>query len=98
MDDETGRKKYGWLWDSSTFRAVFEEGFQEGLEQVRIERRVVQRLRALLDLGTEKFGVPSASVVDRLDRSDDLDTLDHLLTGILTASSWQELVATVPEH
>jgi len=73
--------------ESSTYQAILEEG--------RVEGRVVQARRDVLELGTEKFGPPDAAVVEWLDRIDDPDTLGRLLRGVLRASTWEDLLGTV---
>ena len=71
--------------ESSTYQAILEEG------------RVDQARRDVLELGTEKFGPPDTSVIERLDRIDDPDTLGHLLRGVLRAPTWQELLAAISD-
>jgi hypothetical protein len=96
--DDAGRAKWGWMWDSSTFHAILEEGREEGREEVRIQRRILEWRYGILNVGTEKFGPADASTVEVLERIDDLDVLRRLLRGILRASTWQELLATVLER
>ena len=62
------------------------------------ERRAAEARRVVLDLGTEKFGPPDAAVARTVESLDDLDTLERLIRRILTASSWQELVAEAMSH
>ena len=79
-----------WLRESSTYRAILDEGRAEGLSQ----GRVIEARRVVLELGTEKLGPPTATVIRALEDLDDLDALERLIRRILTASTWQELLAS----
>src|SRR5688572_19421921 len=94
MDDEAGRKKYGWMWDSSTFQAILEEGRVEGevRGQIREARQIV------IELGTSEFWPLDTPTVATIERLDDLDSLRGLLRGVLKASAWQEVLATASDR
>jgi hypothetical protein len=72
--------------ESTTYQAILEEG------------RLGQARRDVLELGTEKFGPPDTAVIEILDRVDDPDTLGRLLKGVLTTSTWDDLLGTVSKR
>ncbi|MDP8925243.1 MAG: hypothetical protein M3O34_20555 [Chloroflexota bacterium] len=84
--------------ESSTYRAILDEGRAEGLSQGlaqgRAEGRVIEARRMLLALGAEKLGPPTPAVVMALEDLDDLETLERLINRVLTAPTWQELLAS----
>jgi predicted transposase YdaD len=80
--------------ESSTYQAILEEGREEGREQGREQGRVTEGRQIVLELGTDKFGPPSATTVGTLEQIDDLAVLHRLARGILRTASWQELLAT----
>ena len=75
--------------ESSTYQAILEEG--------RVEGRIREARQIVLELGTGKFGAPDAETVATMERLNDLDTLHRLALGVLRASNWQELLATVSD-
>ena len=79
--DREVTRTMSWLQDSSTYHALLDEG------------RVDEARRLILALGTEKFGTTEQSVVTRIQSIEDLDRLELLVRGILTANSWPELLA-----
>lgn len=78
-----------WWRESSTYQAILDEGRTEG--------RVSEARRLLLALGTEKLGPPTATVMMALEDLDDLETLERLIRRILTAATWQELLASASD-
>ena len=71
--------------ESVTYQEILEEGREEG--QVQGERRL------LLLLGTSKFWTPSDTECQDIESISDLAELDRLAQRLLTASSWDELMA-----
>lgn len=67
--------------ESSTYQAILEEGRIEGVH------------RMLLRLGQQKLGRPTEAEAQILAGITDEAHLDRLVDAILTASSWQELLA-----
>ena len=68
------------------------QGLAQGLEQ-GLEARRVSIVHAILRLGPQRFGTPSAETTQRvsaLTADEAQDTLDRLLV----ATSWDELVGT----
>jgi predicted transposase YdaD len=74
--------------ESSTYQAILEEGREEGRELGRVEGA----RQLLLRLGTSKLGPPDANTAAALARIDDLDVLERLSDGLLTATSWDRLL------
>jgi predicted transposase YdaD len=75
--------------ESSTYQAIIRKGKQEGLlEGERKEAREI-----LLMQGEVRFGTASAEIRTRLQGCGDLDLLHHLSLRLLTASSWEDLLA-----
>lgn len=64
--------------------------FDEAIE----EREVRGRCLTLLCLGRKRFGNPDAATEAALTAITDLDRLERLADAILTAGSWNELLAT----
>lgn len=73
--------------ESVTYQMIIEEGIERGELQGHREM--------LLDLGTTKFGPPDANVVAFIDRLSALNDLRRLGRRLLTAASWDELLASV---
>jgi hypothetical protein len=72
--------------ESSTYQHILQLGEQKG--QVR------QAQRSLLRQGRQRFGKPAAATEAALAAITDLDRLDRMTDVILTAASWDELLAT----
>lgn len=70
------------LKDSMTFQATLEEGRVDGLQ------------KALLDLGTDKFGPPSEAERAGLTATNDYHHLRRMTRAVLRVNSWNELFAT----
>ena len=88
--------------ESSTYRAILEEGRVEGRvegrEEGHEEGRVDEARRFVLRLGARKFGEPDARTAAVLEQIDDLDTLERLGDGLLVVSSWAELLRLTTER
>jgi hypothetical protein len=75
------------MTESSTYQALFEEGFKEGA--------VLQARKILRMQGTDAFGPPDAradALIERLD----LVSLEEAVLRTLTAKSWQEVLGQPP--
>lgn len=100
-DDEEIRRLVGtmsWVRDSATYRVLVEEGRIEGRAEGRIEGRVEEARRVIRSLGTRKLGPPDAATTASLDALDDVETLERLIDGLLTASTWRELLASASDR
>jgi hypothetical protein len=62
------------------------------LEEGRIEGRVEGEYRALLRVGTKRFGVPPAEVGVALQAIDSVERLEALLDHVTEVESWEELL------
>ena len=71
-----------WWRESSAYRVIVEEG------------RVTEARRLIIALGTERLGPPSVTDVRMIEAIDDVDALERLARRVLTASTWQELLAS----
>lgn len=76
----------GIMKESTAFDEVMEEG------ELRGELR--GKIRVLLRQGRKRFGNPDATTESALTAITDLDRLERLADAILTAKSWDELLAT----
>ena len=56
--------------------------------------RVEESRRILLRVGTKQFGPPDPATEATLQGLDDLDRLERMADALVTAQSWQELLAT----
>ena len=77
--------------ESVTYQMIIEEGIERGLERGEI----LGVRRALLNLGSQKFGPPDRASADALERIEDMGTLQQLLQAILGANSWSDLLAHI---
>ena len=76
--------------DSSTYMAIVEEGLVRG----RAEGRVEEARELLLTLGEQRFGAPDERIRATLAAISDHDRLHALVTRVLHAASWDELLAS----
>jgi predicted transposase YdaD len=73
------------LRESSTYQAILEEGRAEGR---------VEGLRSLLlELGTQRFGQPSAAVETELTALHDAAAIARIGQRLLGATSWDDLLS-----
>lgn len=75
--------------ESTAYQAILEEGRVEG----RVAGQVEEAIKMLLRQGQRKFGPPSAEIETTLRSIKDLDRLERMGEEMLTAQSWQELLA-----
>jgi predicted transposase YdaD len=75
-------KGIGLMQESTAYDEILEEG------------EVKRSHRLLLRQGHQRFGPPDAAIEGELTAIRDLDRLERMADAILTASSWQELLAT----
>jgi predicted transposase YdaD len=83
------------MHESSAFTLYEEKGRQEGRQEGLQEGRVEESHRLLLRLGRQRFGAADAATEAALQAIRDLDRLERLADVVLTATSWQELLATL---
>jgi hypothetical protein len=69
-------------------------GYQLILEEGRVEGRVDGARSMLLHAGRVKFGKPTKATTAALESITDLRRLQRMSERLLSASSWQELLAT----
>lgn len=77
------------MYDSSAFTLYEEKGRQEGRQEGRVE----ESHRLLLRLGSKRLGVADSATEAALRAINDIDRLERMADTVLTASSWQELLA-----
>lgn len=68
--------------ETTAFEALLEEGELRGLR------------RTILRQGRQKFGPCDAATEAMLGAIEDVERLDRMADAVLTANSWQELLAT----
>ena len=71
--------------ESSIWQMIHGEGRDEGL--------IAGRVATLVDQGSDKFGPPPTAVANRIAVLTDVETLRRLARRVLTAASWDELMA-----
>ena len=71
--------------DTSLGRSLIARGRAAG--------RLEQSRQILLTLGAEKLGAPDLATTDAINEIDDVVVLERPIRRVLTASSWQELLA-----
>lgn len=76
----------GLMQESTAFDEAMEEGERRG--------EIRGRIASLRSQGRKRFGDPDASAEAELASIKDLDHLDRLSDAILSATSWQDLLAT----
>src|SRR5262245_44400232 len=58
------------------------------------ERRIQREQSLLLRLGSKRLGAPDVSTIETLKAIKDVERLERVGEALLSASSWQELLAT----
>ena len=84
--------------ESWLYQDILKEGRVGGLVEGRVEGRVEGERRLLLRQGTHKFGPADPAVLARLDAITDVGQLERLGLAVLTASSWDQLLAPRPKR
>jgi predicted transposase YdaD len=74
--------------ESDTYRAILEEGRDEGL--------VIGARRSLLLAGTPRLGEPDTATRQRIDAEGDLAQLEAWLSHLASAESWNDLPGFQP--
>ena len=74
--------------ESVTYQAIVEEGVIKG--------RAEGARHMLLVLGEDRFGKPKAKTRAAIEAIEDVERLERLARGLLTANSWEELLAIEP--
>jgi predicted transposase YdaD len=75
--------------ESVTYQIILEEGIEKG----RAEGELSATRRLIEHLGSQRFGPPDADVAQRLARVHDLAALERASEAILTAGSWDDVLA-----
>jgi predicted transposase YdaD len=77
------------LKDSSFYQVLLKEGMEKGeiLGQLKHARKL------LIRLGRLRFGRLAKPTRAQIEAIDDLERLDHLSERVLTATSWDDLLA-----
>jgi predicted transposase YdaD len=76
--------------ESVTYQAIVEEGREEG----RVEGRLLEAQRFLVRMATRKLGPPNARAAAIIQSTTDVERIELLGDRLLTANSWDELLAT----
>jgi predicted transposase YdaD len=78
--------------ESSTYRAIVEEGRREGI----IEGRMDAARRILLRQGTKRFGEPDAAAVAAMEAIKDIGRLEAMVDRIIDGEihAWDDLLRT----
>jgi predicted transposase YdaD len=80
--------------ESSTYQWVIQKGMEKGIEK-GIEIGGKKALKeTLIDLGTRRFGPPTAATLARINVIDDFVRLDRMTHRLLDAAEWDDLLAT----
>ncbi len=72
-----------------------EQGMQKGIEQGMQKGRLDESHRLLLRLAQRRFNKVDPAMASALRTITDLDRLERMVDAILTANSWEELLATL---
>lgn len=86
------------MHESSVYQALLEEGREEGREQGREQGQLLDARQIVAELGTAKFGAPDAATRSLLERVSDVAALHRLAVGVLSASSWDDLLTLLPDR
>lgn len=79
--------------ESTTYQEILKTGFEKG-ERTGFEKGEIKALRKIIrDLGSSKFGTPNEETLQALGSITDREKLDRLVNSILSASTWNELLA-----
>ncbi|MGV3723798.1 MAG: hypothetical protein ACO1SX_23110 [Actinomycetota bacterium] len=86
--------------ESDTYQAIIEEGLETGLARGREEGReeglLAGALRALLLVGTPRFGEPDITTLQRLHAETDLNRVEEWLRHVNRAEAWSDLPGLQP--
>lgn len=77
------------LRDSTTFRAVYMEGYRKGYREGRLNGA----RKAIMIWGTQRFGPPNPKVVQSLESISTFKRLERIALAVLDVESWSELLA-----
>ncbi|MFN0073487.1 MAG: hypothetical protein ACKVVP_18555, partial [Chloroflexota bacterium] len=84
--------------ESSTYQLILNEGRAEGRDQGRAEGRdegrATEARSLLLLMGATKFGAPAPAARSALESITDIARLERMGPRLLSATSWDELLAT----
>ncbi len=76
--------------ESTTYQAIIRKGRAQGI--------LLGARRAILVVGTYRFGVPSKEVMAALEAIDDLTSLESLSVRSMYVDGWTDLLVGGPSH
>jgi predicted transposase YdaD len=79
--------------ESSYYRLAVEEGLEKGLKEGLQQGKIEEARRLILSLGEIRFGPPDAARRAAIEAIAELERLERLSAQLLTAASWDELLA-----
>jgi hypothetical protein len=79
---------------SSIYRGIGLMQESTAYDEIMEEGEIKRSHRVILRQGRNRFGPPDPAIEGELTAIRDLDRLDRLIDAVLTANSWQELLAT----
>jgi predicted transposase YdaD len=83
--------------ESVTYQAIIRKGEAKGLAKGKMEGAIEEARSILILLGTERWGKPSPTMIRRLARIHNRETLEQLTKQVLHANSWKELLAAAED-
>ncbi len=94
-------KGIGTMFESTTYNATLEkgraqginEGVRQGILQGVQQGEMIKSRKLILQFGRKRIGEPPAQIAARLESITDSRRLDDLLERVLTAPSWDDVLA-----
>jgi predicted transposase YdaD len=80
--------------ESVYYQMILEEGEVKGEAKGGIK----EARRILLRQGQRRFGLPDQAMVATIESTDSIDHLEGWLDRVLEVSSWEELLASLPQE
>jgi hypothetical protein len=85
-------KGVGDMMESSTFRALIEEGEARGIARGKAIGAAETKRETILRLGSKRLGDPDAATRAIINQIESLERLDGLLDRVIEVESWNELM------
>lgn len=83
-----------WYEESSTYRAIFDKGYELAPREARArayqQGRLEEARRLIVQLGRRQFGKPAREIKAILDGITGINSLEHLYLLIARADQWPE--------